>query len=97
MLKSELLAAIQREIQSHDWSHFVDEPPSVAEGGKGVVVPGCPNCRVRINTTSEIRTIWRMRCLRCWSSSQRLDARNDLKPKDHEIAVEREYFVDATP
>ena len=38
MLKSELLAAIQREIHSHDFSHFVDEPPSIAEGGKGIVV-----------------------------------------------------------
>jgi hypothetical protein len=53
MLKSELLAAIQGEIQSYDWSHFVDEPPSVAEGGRGIVVSGCPRCRVRINTMSQ--------------------------------------------
>ena len=53
MLKSELLVAIQREIQSHDFSHFIDEPPSIAEGGKGVVVPGCPRCRVRFHTTSQ--------------------------------------------
>jgi hypothetical protein len=53
MLKSELLAAIQREIQSHDFSHFVDEPPSLSDGGKGVVVPGCPRCRVRFHTTSQ--------------------------------------------
>jgi hypothetical protein len=50
MLKSELLRAIQREIQRHDFSHFVDNPPSVAQGGKGVVVPGCPMCKKRINT-----------------------------------------------
>jgi hypothetical protein len=30
--------------------HFVDEPPSVAQGGRGVVVSGCPACRERINT-----------------------------------------------
>ena len=53
VLKSELLAATQREIQSHDFTHFVDEPPSVAEGGKGVVVPGRPKCRVRIHTMSQ--------------------------------------------
>jgi hypothetical protein len=53
MQKSALLAAIQREIQRHDFSHFVDEPPSVAEGGKGVVVPGCPACKTRINTMSQ--------------------------------------------
>jgi hypothetical protein len=53
VLKSELLAAIQREIQSHDFSCFVDDPPSIAQGGRGVVVPGCPKCRVRINTMSQ--------------------------------------------
>jgi len=42
MLKSELLRAIQQEIQRHDFSHFVENPLAVAQGGKGVVVPGCP-------------------------------------------------------
>jgi hypothetical protein len=28
----------------------VDEPPSVAQGGRGAVVSGCPACRKRINT-----------------------------------------------
>jgi hypothetical protein len=51
--KSALLAAIQQEIHRHDFSHFVDEPPSVAEGGKGVVVAGCPACRARIDTMSQ--------------------------------------------
>ena len=51
MQKSVLLSAIQSEIQKHDLSYFVDEPPSVAQGGKGVVVvAGCPACRKRINT-----------------------------------------------
>ena len=53
MQKSALLTAIQKEIHRHDFSHFIDEPPSVAEGGKGVVIPGCPACKVRINTTSQ--------------------------------------------
>jgi hypothetical protein len=53
MQKSALLAAIQREIQRHDFSHFVENPPSVAEGGKGVVVPGCPSCRKRLNAMSQ--------------------------------------------
>ena len=35
------MAAIQKEIQRHDFSYFVDEPPAVAQGGKGVVVSGC--------------------------------------------------------
>jgi hypothetical protein len=53
MLKSELLTAIQREIQSHDFSSFVDEPPTVAQGGKGVVVPGCPKCHKRLNNMGQ--------------------------------------------
>ena len=46
--KSILLAAIQKEIHRHDFSYFVDEPPSVAPVGKGVVISGCPKCRRRI-------------------------------------------------
>src|SRR5215831_4195966 len=41
MRKSELIAAIQKEILRHDFGTFVDNPPSVAKGGRGVVVPGC--------------------------------------------------------
>jgi hypothetical protein len=51
--KSLLLAAIQKEIQRHDFSYFVDEPPSVAQGGKGVVVAGCPACQKRVNTMQQ--------------------------------------------
>jgi len=43
MLKSELLRAIQ-EIQRTIFSTFVDEPPSVARGGGGVV-SRCPACK----------------------------------------------------
>jgi len=48
-----LLAAIQKEIRRHDLSYFVVDPPSVAQGGRGVVVAGCPACRKRINTISQ--------------------------------------------
>jgi hypothetical protein len=51
--KSALLAAIQKEIQRHDLSYFVSDPPSVAQGGRGVVVAGCPTCRKRINTMQQ--------------------------------------------
>jgi hypothetical protein len=50
MLKSELLHLLQQEIRRHDFSTFIDEPPSIAQGGRGVCVPGCPACKVRINT-----------------------------------------------
>jgi hypothetical protein len=36
MKKSDLLLALQREIQRHDLSTLVDDPPGAAQGGKGV-------------------------------------------------------------
>jgi hypothetical protein len=51
--KSALVAAIQKEIHRHDFSYFVDEPPSIAQGGKGVIVAGCPACKKRINTMQQ--------------------------------------------
>jgi hypothetical protein len=51
--KSELLKALQREILRHDFDCFVDNPPSIAQGGKGVVVPGCPACKKQINTMNQ--------------------------------------------
>jgi hypothetical protein len=53
MQKSVLLRALQQEIRRHDFSYFVDQPPSVAQGGRGVVVPGCSACMKRINTMSQ--------------------------------------------
>jgi len=46
-------ADLQQEIRRHDFSYFVDEPPSVAQGGRGAVVSGCPTCQKRINTMSQ--------------------------------------------
>jgi hypothetical protein len=51
--KSVLLAAIQQEIHRHDFSTFVDEPPLLGQGGKGVVIPGCPLCKKRLNTVGQ--------------------------------------------
>jgi hypothetical protein len=50
MLKSELLRALQTEIRRHDFSTFLTEKRSMANGGPGVVVPGCPACRKRLFT-----------------------------------------------
>jgi hypothetical protein len=36
-----------------NFSYFVDNPRSVAQGGKGVVVSGCPACNKRNNTTAQ--------------------------------------------
>ena len=53
MKKSELLRALQQEIRRHDFNYFVLDPPTMAQGGKGVVEPGCPTCLKRINTMSQ--------------------------------------------
>jgi hypothetical protein len=53
MKKSELIAAIQKEILRHEFSTFVDEPLVSSKGGKGVVIPGCSTCRKRANTINE--------------------------------------------
>ena len=29
----------------HTWDTFVNNPPSMAKGGKGTVVPGCVLCK----------------------------------------------------
>src|SRR6266404_7848134 len=36
--KSKLLKALQQEILWRDFDYFVDEPPSIAQGGRGLVV-----------------------------------------------------------
>jgi hypothetical protein len=48
---SAILAAVRKEFPKHTWETFVTEPPSIAQGGRGVLVPGCPLCRKIINTT----------------------------------------------
>jgi hypothetical protein len=51
--KSVLLRELQKEIHRHDLSTFIDEPPSGAQGGRGVVVPGCPACKKRFGTVPQ--------------------------------------------
>ena len=46
-------APYNRKSRGNDFSHFIENPPAVAQGGKGVVVPGCPACKKRINTMSQ--------------------------------------------
>jgi hypothetical protein len=53
MDKVKILAAAKAELCRHSWHTFVDEPPSVAEGGRGVVIPGCEPCKKRINTEAQ--------------------------------------------
>jgi hypothetical protein len=49
----DLIAAIQSELRRRSWDTFVDGPPSIAHGGRGVVVVGCPACRKTLYTVSQ--------------------------------------------
>jgi hypothetical protein len=37
---SSILKAAQRELKRHSMGYFVDNPPSIAQGGSGLVVSG---------------------------------------------------------
>ena len=50
MKKSELYRELRTELHRHDFSTFIDEPPSIAQGGRGVVVTGCPICKKKFGT-----------------------------------------------
>jgi len=52
--KAKILGAAKAELMKHSLDTFVDEPPSVAEGGRGVVVTGCPNCRKIFGTVNQL-------------------------------------------
>lgn len=49
----QIIGAVRAEFQRHKLDTFVDNPPAIAHGGKGVVVPGCAICKVRLNTTEQ--------------------------------------------
>jgi len=60
-----LIAAIQTELRRHTWDTFVDNPPAIAQGGKGVVVVGCPACQsvARANLGCDVFSTPRVDCL----------------------------------
>ena len=51
--KVRIFQSAKTELMRHTWDTFIDDPPSVAAGGLGVVIPGCPACRKRINTNDQ--------------------------------------------
>jgi len=48
-----IFQSAKTELMRHTWDTFVDNPPSVAAGGNGVVIPRCPACHKRINTNDQ--------------------------------------------
>jgi hypothetical protein len=53
MDKAKILTAAKAELSKHSWDYFCTELKSVAEGGGGVIVSGCPNCKKRFNTNTQ--------------------------------------------
>jgi hypothetical protein len=47
------LRQAQAEIMRHSMSTFCTEEKSMAQGGTGVIVPGCPSCRLRLQTMNQ--------------------------------------------
>ncbi|MGB6875739.1 MAG: hypothetical protein WBD87_06855 [Candidatus Acidiferrales bacterium] len=45
--------AVRAEFSRQKMDVFGSNPPSIAQGGKGVVVSGCAICKVLANTTEQ--------------------------------------------
>jgi hypothetical protein len=53
MDRARILEIVRAEFGKHHFDTFVENPPSIAQGGQGVVVPGCVNCKVRLHTVEQ--------------------------------------------
>jgi len=53
MDKTAILQAAQEELMKHHWDTFCTQPLSIAEGGKGVIVPGCVHCKKLLYTNNQ--------------------------------------------
>jgi hypothetical protein len=51
--QSQLNAAVQEELMRHHWDTFCTQALSIAEGGNGVIVPGCVACRKLLYTNNQ--------------------------------------------
>jgi hypothetical protein len=43
--RSKIIEIAREEMQKHSFDTFVDQPPSVAQGGKGHIASGCAVCK----------------------------------------------------
>jgi hypothetical protein len=53
MTREKVLTVARQEMQKHSFDTFVDEPPSIAQGGRGVVVSGCPHCKIKFQSLNQ--------------------------------------------
>ena len=52
--KVKIVSVAKAELMRHGLDTFVDGGISVALGGSGVVVTGCPGCRKRFQTVNQL-------------------------------------------
>jgi hypothetical protein len=53
-IEEKILQVAKSELMKHSLDTFVDGGVSVALGGSGVVVTGCPACRKRFQTVNQL-------------------------------------------
>jgi hypothetical protein len=53
-IKEKILHAAKSELMKHTLDTFISDGVSVALGGSGVVVTGCPGCRKRFQTSNQL-------------------------------------------
>ena len=51
--REQILEIAREEMVKHTLDTFVDNPPSIAQGGNGVVVTGCPACRKKFQSINQ--------------------------------------------
>jgi Zinc-finger double-stranded RNA-binding len=51
-----IIKAVQTELGRHSFDTFVSNPPSIAQGGRGVVVSGCPACKKQFQSLNQFVT-----------------------------------------
>jgi hypothetical protein len=49
-----IIAAVQEELEKHHWETFMDDTKPVWSGRRGVVRPGCQECREPISTFRQL-------------------------------------------
>jgi hypothetical protein len=51
--REKILSIARQEMGVHSFDTFVDNPPSIAQGGRGVVVSGCPHCKIKFQSLNQ--------------------------------------------
>lgn len=53
MDRDRIIKIAREEMGKHTMDTFVENPPSIARGGQGVVVSGCPGCRKKFQSVNQ--------------------------------------------